>query len=179
MLAPFVAALIGMHTLTPVHITTPLLPPEVTIESEIVSDPRVREKLWTLLRDAFYGHAKMEEAAFVIRNEDGELGIVRWPSAGVPNEARWRGSFPKGTVAIAHTHPNGFPEPSRADERTARLRKVPVYVLTRLKITKTTGGRSITILKGDWNPAKIAKGSGFFNFQFSIPTSQWDRNPEP
>jgi len=151
MLAPLAVALIGM--LAPVSIYTPVQPPEVAIESEIASDPRVREQLWTLLRDAFYGHAKMEEAAFVVRNSDGELGIVRWPSAGAPNESRWRGSFPKGTVAIAHTHHNGFPEPSRADKRTAETRRVPVYVVTRLKITKTTGGASITIVRGGWNPA--------------------------
>lgn len=149
--ASLAVALIGM--LAAVSIYTPVQPPEVAIESEIASDPRVREQLWTLLRDAFYGYAKMEEAAFVVRKSDGELGIVRWPSAGVPNQSRWRGSFPRGTVAIAHTHPNEYSEPSRADRRTAKTCRVPVYVITRLKITKTTGGASITIVRGDWNPA--------------------------
>lgn len=151
MLVPLAVALIGM--LAPTSIYTPVRLPEVAIESEIAGDPRVREQLWILLRGAFYGHAKLEEAAFVVRNPDGELGIVRWPSTGVPNESRWLGAFPEGTVAIAHTHPNGFPEPSRADKRTAKTRRMPVYVITRLKITKTTGGASITIVRGDWNPA--------------------------
>lgn len=154
MLAALAVALIGMLAgmLAPLSIYTPVSP-EAAIDSEIASNPRVREQLWTLLRDAFYGHAKLEVAAFVVRNLDGELGIVRWPGTGVPNESRWRGAFPKGTVAIAHTHPNGFPEPSRADKRTAKARRLPVYVVTRLKITKTMGGASITIVRGDWNPA--------------------------
>ena len=151
MLAPLAVVLLGM--LHPISIDTPSLPPDVAIESEVASDPRVRQYLWGLLRDAFYGHAIFEEAAFVVRNAHGQLGIVRWPSAGIPHQSRWRGSFPKGTVAIAHTHPNGFPEPSRADKRTAQTGRVPVYVLTRMKITKTTGEASITIVRGDWNPA--------------------------
>lgn len=153
MLATFAAALIQMLGLIPLNINTPAQPSEVAIESEVFSDPRVREHFWSLLRDSFYGHAKVEEAAFVVRNADGRLGIVRWPSSGVPNEARWPGLFPKGTVAIVHTHPNSYPEPSRVDVRTARVRRVPVYVVTRMKITKTTGGASITVVRGDWSPA--------------------------
>jgi len=150
MLATFAVALLGM--LTPFSIYTPAKP-ETAIELEAASDPRLREELWLLLRDAFYGHAKLEQAAFVVRNSEGELSLVRWPSSGTPHKSQWLGSFPRGAIAIAHTHPNGFPEPSRVDKQTAKLRRMPVYVLTRLKITKTTGGASITVVRGDWNPA--------------------------
>jgi hypothetical protein len=153
MLATLAVALIGM--LTPVSINSVLPTPEPAVESEIARDPLIREHFWTLLRDAFYGHATLEEAAFIVRNADGALAIVRWPRAGTPHIAKWKGSFPEGTVAIAHTHPNRFPEPSRIDKRTARVRKVPVYVVTRLRITKTMGGPSVTIAKGDWRPLSV------------------------
>ena len=121
---------------------------------EIAHDVRVREQLWSLLRDSYFGFAKTEEAAFVVKKPNGEYGLVRWPDTAVPKESRWVGAFPEGTIAIAHTHPNDLPQPSRADVRTARLRKIPVYVITRLRITKTTGGKAVTVMTGDWRKAK-------------------------
>ena len=148
MLVLVAAALLEMTV--PAGLSGPSPRPE---SIEIASDPYLREQLWTLVRDSAFGFAKTEEAAFVVREDDGTFKLIRWPGTGSANESRWRGPFPRGAVAIVHTHPNAFPQPSRIDVRTARMRNIPVYVLTRLKITKTTGGSPITVQKGNWDPA--------------------------
>jgi proteasome lid subunit RPN8/RPN11 len=80
------------------------------------------------------------------------VDFVRWPSSDQHHRAVWRGAFPRGTIAIVHTHPNWIPEPSPIDARTARRKRVPVYVVTRLQIQKTNGQDMITVTRGDWRP---------------------------
>ena len=120
---------------------------------ELAHDERVRRFCWELMQQTRYGFSETEEAAFVVVERTGRLSFVRWSSAEVPHQARWRGAFPKGTVAIVHTHPNWIPKPSDIDARTARRSKVPVYVVTRHRITKTTGDEPAIVVKGDWNPS--------------------------
>ncbi len=118
--------------------------------TELANEVPVRQYCWTLLQQARYGYSTNEAAAFVVRDPDGDLSFVQWPSSELPHEARWVGAYPRGTVAILHTHPNWSPEPSHLDARAARSRRVPVYVVTRMRISKTTGAETQTVVNGDW-----------------------------
>lgn len=82
----------------------------------------------------------MEDAAFVVRDANGNLSIVRWPSAGMPDSAMWIGKVPEGAFAIAHTHPDWRPRPSKIDVVTARTAKMPVYVVTHKQVWETAAG---------------------------------------
>jgi proteasome lid subunit RPN8/RPN11 len=123
-----------------------------TMQSDLAYDPRVRAELWRLIGEARYGFAEREEAMFIVRDARGRLSFVRWTSMGVPHQTRWTGAWPRGVIAIAHTHPNWVPEPSRTDVRVAMRNKVPVYVVTRTRITKTSGGATREVIAGDWRP---------------------------
>src|SRR6185295_9360033 len=119
---------------------------------EITEDPAIRAALWEMFADTRFGHAMNEEAAFIVRAADGSLSAVRWPSSDGPHRSQWKAPVPAGAVAIAHTHPNGQPRPSIADSRTAELMKIPVYVVTRMRIAKTDGINVVTVVEGNWAP---------------------------
>lgn len=121
------------------------------MQGELAHDPFVRGALWEMLADARYGFAEMEEAMFIIRNPDGTFSFLRWDPSRVPHQAQWSAPIPAGVVAIAHTHPNAMPRPSRMDFHTAMQSKIPVYVVTRTRITKTSGSEEWTVLKGNWH----------------------------
>jgi hypothetical protein len=82
----------------------------------------------------------MEDAAFLVRDAHGTVQVVRWPSAGLPDSAIWIGRVPEGAFAIAHTHPDWRPRPSKTDIVTARTAKMPVYVVTRSQVWETAAG---------------------------------------
>ena len=82
----------------------------------------------------------MEDAAFLVLDCHGNVQVVRWPSTGVPDSAMWIGAVPQGAFAIAHTHPNWRPRPSKIDIVTARTTKMPVYVITRGQVWETAAG---------------------------------------
>ena len=126
----------------------------VSMSHDITSEPATRAYLWTLLAEARYGFSENEEAAFIVRDRAGHVTFVRWPKSAGRYHARWAGAFPKGTIAIVHTHPNFTPEPSLLDERAAQRNGVPVYVLTRTKITRTTGDATEIVFDGDWRPRR-------------------------
>lgn len=117
---------------------------------ELAHDPFVREAAWKLLEDAHYGFAATEEAMFVIRGADGQLTFLRWNGTGIAHHAQWNGAMPAGVIAIVHTHPNTTPRPSHTDVRTAIESQVPVYVVTRSRVTKTFGGTVSIVAKGNW-----------------------------
>lgn len=118
---------------------------------EITADPAVRRVMWRLLADSRWGFSHTEKAAFIVRTSSGELACLLWRSDD-ENQARWRGAFPRGTIAIAHTHPNWLPAPSGIDMRTARRTNTLVYVVTRSRIYRTAGGKPEMVFKGDWKP---------------------------
>lgn len=120
------------------------------IHGEVAHDPAVREELWNLLASVQYGHAKREAAMFIVRSDDGRLSFVHWEAASLPHQSQWHGPVPRGAVAIAHTHPNWIPQPSSTDIRTALHSNLPVYVVTRMRITKTIGGQTTLVAKGEW-----------------------------
>ena len=122
------------------------------MQNELAHDPAVRAAMWQLMQDTRYGFAETEEAVFIVRERDGRLSFVRWSSTQVPHQARWEGPWPRGVVAIAHTHPNWLAQPSELDRHVARRSNVPVYVVTRTRIVKTSGGETQMVVKGDWRP---------------------------
>ena len=127
-----------------------------TASFDVAHDSEVREFFWELMSMTRYGFAETEEAAFIVVS-DGRLSFVRWSSAELPHQARWQGPFPKGTIAIVHTHPNWIPSPSSIDVRTAQRSRVPVYVITRNRISKTKDGKSEIVVDGDWrNRARVS-----------------------
>lgn len=122
--------------------------------AEAAADARTIALSWDLLRSAQYGRAVKEHSAFLVSDANGQLHLVRWPEEGTLMSATYRGRIPAGTVAILHTHPNDLPNPSPGDEALARKLKMPVYVLTRRSITRTSGGGVERIAAGDWNPSR-------------------------
>lgn len=106
---------------------------------------------WALLEKARWGFSKFERAAFAVRESDGHIDFVRWPD---PDYLRavYRGSVPANAVAIVHTHPNNHPDPSSDDDDTARRLGIPVYVVTRNRVSFTTGHETRIVVDGDWNP---------------------------
>ena len=92
----------------------------------------------------------IEQGAFVVQTAGGLQYFVAWPPTEERDVARWYGHFPDGTVAIVHTHPPHLPEPSKLDIAVARRARVPVYVITPSRISKTTGGAPEVVTDGDW-----------------------------
>ena len=117
---------------------------------EIALDPSARAIFENLLRQNQFGFSHIEQAALIVRDGNGELAAVPWPSDGAPDSGRWEGAFSAGAVAIAHTHPNWLPYPSPIDAATARHARMPVYVITASAISKTTGGEPLTVIAGKW-----------------------------
>jgi len=130
------------------NVVTALL---LTLTSVDLRDPAVHGVMAELLRDARYGMANKEEAAFLIRNARGATFFLRWRSDGELNQATWTGPIPVGTVAIVHTHPNWLPLPSNRDIRVAHDAAIPVYVITRTRIARTDGDKPVIVVAGDWS----------------------------
>ena len=123
-----------------------------SMQNDLAQDPTVRAALWQLMEQTRYGFAETEEALFIVRERDGRLSFVRWTASETPHQSRWSGAKPRGVVAIAHTHPNWLPQPSRTDVRTAARNHLAVYVVTRMRIVKTTGNETQEVVEGDWRP---------------------------
>ncbi len=117
--------------------------------AELLHHPMVLEFCRLLLRNAASDQYR-EQGAFVVQSR-GMLFLVAWPRGGEKEILRWYGRFPAGTLAIIHTHPAWQSRPSQLDMRAARGAGLPVYVITPFAISKTTGGRSETVVEGDWS----------------------------
>ena len=123
----------------------------LTFTAVDLHNPAVHGVLAELLRNARYGSASTEEAAFLIRDARGATFFLRWRASGELNRAEWHGPLPAGTVAIVHTHPNWLPQPSKLDALVARETSVPVYVVTLTRISRTDGGKPTLVASGDWS----------------------------
>ena len=122
------------------------------LAADAAPDARTIALSWDLLRSARYGQSINEHSAFLVTDVNGDLQLVRWRGKATSMSATYHGIIPYGTVAIVHTHPHELPNPSDADAALARKLNMPVYVLTRNSITRTSGGRMEIIAIGDWNP---------------------------
>jgi proteasome lid subunit RPN8/RPN11 len=116
---------------------------------ELANHPVVRDFCRVLLEKA-ESERYREQGAFIVRTEQGLLYFVTWPPSEEMDRLRWHGRFPNGTIAIVHTHPSWAREASKPDTRTARRAGIPVYVVTRSRISRTTGGESTVVVEGDW-----------------------------
>ncbi|HYK00421.1 MAG TPA: hypothetical protein VE974_01605 [Thermoanaerobaculia bacterium] len=117
--------------------------------AELAHDPVVRDFCRVLLEKA-ESERYREQGAFVVRTEEGLLYFVTWPPSEEMDKLRWHGRFPKGTVAIVHTHPSWVKDPSRLDVRAARRARIPVYVITKSRISRTDGKEPVVVAEGDW-----------------------------
>lgn len=98
---------------------------------EPLHDPCLLRAFADLYVDAAGLGGARELAAFVVRGNDARLSLSRWPSSAEVHAETFTGSRPDAVVAIVHTHPNQWPQPSRADIATATRLDLPVYVVTR------------------------------------------------
>jgi len=92
---------------------------------------------------------RVEHAAFIVRTASGGFTFVEWPASDDENCVRWSGDYPRGTVAIAHTHPRWLPMPSKIDVRSAAAAHVPIYVITQTRVTKTDGATVTVVIDGE------------------------------
>ena len=116
---------------------------------ELMDDPRVLSFCRVLARNAIAVRDR-EHGAFVVRSAEGILYFVAWPPSGEKDVLRWHGRFPDGTIAILHTHAAWQPDASKVDRRTALGKRIPVYVITPFQISRTDGGPSEVVRKGEW-----------------------------
>ncbi|HEX2831536.1 MAG TPA: Mov34/MPN/PAD-1 family protein [Thermoanaerobaculia bacterium] len=93
-----------------------------------------------------------ERALFVTRDDDGKLQSQLWPATYERRKASFHGAVPANTVGIAHTHPNGMPEPSRHDIDEAQRTGLPIFVVTRTSIARVDPDRTTRhlVTKKDW-----------------------------
>jgi proteasome lid subunit RPN8/RPN11 len=122
---------------------------------EIAADLSVRGIFLFLLQTAH----RDERAAFIIRTPCGGFTFVSWPMSDDANSVTWRGAYPRGAVAIVHTHPNWLPMPSRIDMQSAVAAHLPIYVITQRHVTKTDGVTSKVVLEGEWVPTQTGRAS--------------------
>lgn len=120
--------------------------------TELACDGNVLRQSWELLALGGYGSFQTERAAFVIRDGDGGLSFRMWPYVAAQRRATFHGVIPRDAIAIVHTHPNRHPFPSPDDAWLASRLGMPVYVVTRTAIARTTGRKTETIWSGDWSP---------------------------
>lgn len=105
-----------------------------------------------LLAAAKFGSDAVEHGAFLVREPDGRLRLVRW-SGGYSRSISYSGRFPAGALAVIHTHPPNTPEPSPHDRREATRIGMPILVLTPLAVTVAwpDGSADALATKGGWH----------------------------
>ncbi|PYQ60055.1 MAG: hypothetical protein DMF58_09455 [Acidobacteria bacterium] len=102
--------------------------------------------------------AGWEVAAFVVREPDGNLQCVLWPTSGQYEAQAFRGVVPDNVVAIVHTHPPRMdPRPSPGDIKAAQRLGLAIYVLTRHGIyaADPSGAVVPVIERPDWITAAM------------------------
>ncbi|MCU1246891.1 MAG: Prokaryotic s of the domain [Acidobacteria bacterium] len=112
-----------------------------------------------------YGRRPDERAAFVVARGDGRFDCVLWPATNGFRSASWQGSRPKGTVAIAHTHPRTLPDPSLHDAEEARRLGLPIYVLTPQQVALVAAEGQTSVLasgEGWWQESTLVKANSRF-----------------
>jgi hypothetical protein len=112
-----------------------------------------------------------EEAAFILRMEDGSLLFAPWPRSRTFRGARWRGSIPANVIAIAHTHPFDFTglSSSSHDVLEARRINLPIFIVMRgrISVADPKTGQHLVLLRGErwrspfeeiWTDYRVADG---------------------
>ncbi len=137
-----------------------MLVPKAGRPAEIRLEERFIAQFWHLLKLSAWGQSSFEHAAFIVRDDSGKEDFVPWPYLNQFEKASFYGAIPANTVAIVHTHPNPCPFPSDNDKALAARLRLPIYVLTRTMITRTTGTRIEILRLGAWKPSPKRAGTG-------------------
>ena len=95
-----------------------VLAPAMAEEHDAIFDTVVGKMCFRdLLRDSGWSlNGPWERAAFVIQQADGSIACQCWPSKHSYLTEQFSGVMPAHTIAIVHTHPVQYPQPSRQDE---------------------------------------------------------------
>lgn len=109
-----------------------------------------------LLENAKRLPAGREAAAFLVRDSQRGLYLIRWPASETPRQSTFSGRIPAGAIAIAHTHPElaHLRMPSAHDAALARRSGLDIYVLTHAEIWLAQGvsGRVVRVVSnGSWS----------------------------
>lgn len=110
------------------------------------TDAKAASPLRELFVAAQDGHKETERGAFLTRDADGNLRAVLWPRTMQRRAATFSGTVPRSTVAVAHTHPDGLPQPSAHDIDEAARIGLPIYVVSRTAIARVDPTREVTYL---------------------------------
>jgi proteasome lid subunit RPN8/RPN11 len=93
---------------------------------------------------------EIEQAAFLVRRLDGGLGVVVWEE-GNYGEASYKGRIPPRCVAVIHTHPWAYPQPSKHDRAEARRIGIPIVVIAHDSvIVATPQGTAVQLFGAGW-----------------------------
>jgi hypothetical protein len=84
-----------------------------------------------LLARSGYGVHSFERGAFFVRETDGTIRCLLWPFTNQFQSISAKLIIPSGTIAIAHTHPNGQQQPSVRDREEAARLDIPMLVVSR------------------------------------------------
>ena len=104
-----------------------------------------------LLAEGGSGRLPIERGGFLSREPDGTLTFAPWPR-GEHQRATFRGTIPRGTIAVVHTHPRHLQDPSGRDVTEAKRLRLPVVVVTPRAISVARPDGSIGQLLGeDWS----------------------------
>jgi len=118
---------------------------------EIACSDVVLSEAWSMLANVRYGRAREENAAFIVRDAAGNYSFQPWPDERESRRASFAGVRPAGAIAIIHTHPNNAEFPSRHDQEVAQKTGLPVYVVTRWRISKADRSGVATVWRGSWH----------------------------
>ena len=121
--------------------------PAVLAEEPVVLDGCRTAMFDDLLRMSSHSGTEGEAAAFIIEDE-GQIRCQMWPAATGARSSTWKGAVPRGTIAIAHTHPDiaHLRMPSGIDVDLAQHVGLPLYTITHAEVWKvdTHGNRTRT-----------------------------------
>ena len=125
-----------------------------------IDDTRVRGFFTDVLLDGARWADYGEAAAFLVEDTQGQVQCLAWPPTNEFQKMNFIGDVPRRTVAIIHTHPDRAPYPSAKDVDEARRLNVPIFVLTRTRITAVNpwDGKDVTVVSRQiWASNKIAQ----------------------
>jgi hypothetical protein len=89
-----------------------------------------------LLDRVFYTDTReLEQAAFLTEQPDGSLACVLWPATTERAASTFHGDVPADTIAVLHTHPRQWQDPSAQDGILSKQLGLSVVVVTHGLIT--------------------------------------------
>jgi len=103
----------------------------------------------------------MEVAVFIVKAPNGHLSCLLWPHTASIRSAHYDGPIPRGTIALAHTHPIYAEKPSRGDVEQAKRIGLPSYVVTRWHtyVVDPATGRSVEVIRAkNWTRSNPSCG---------------------